>query len=400
MASVTLTEKQLRSMLRKERRVASRQAASRRQTPAPLAAGAEAGPAPVRYRLALPLGVDPDEDEDDDDDEPGVTHQSQSVYGTDALEHLAAHNPACLTQAGYPYSTSQGATMAAKDPGRMSATFVVVTRQKDPNRHGNMVQILPGPNGQGLQIEDWAANPVVLFDHGVGLNLPIGTAMQNGELFWNAQKSKAISTVFFSQTLPEAAAIYALIDEEILRASSIQFLPSKAMRLTGELPDRPKGVESLDYQGYDFVESKLLEWSVVAIPADPGALRKSLDSGRVAGQRIGPGLRYALAQHLGPQKAWTPGVELRSEHAAAAEPLQVAVAASAVDAAQQKATLAPVIDGNALAEQYRQSIIAAAPAVDHNAIAEQVRLEVQRATAGVLEGFRKLSSRVQYLAGN
>ncbi|NBW10080.1 MAG: hypothetical protein EBR82_18835 [Caulobacteraceae bacterium] len=392
MASVTLTEKQLRSLLRKERRVASRQAASRRQTPAPLAAGAEAGPGPVQCRLALPLGVDldGDEDENEDDDELGVTHQSQSVYGTDSLEHLAAHNPACLTQAGYPYTTSQGATMAAKDPGKMSATFVVVTRQKDPNRHGNMVQILPGPNGQGLQIEDWAANPVVLFDHGVGLNLPIGTAMKNGELFWNAQKSKATSTVFFSQTLPEAAAIYALIDEGILRASSIQFMPSRAMRLTGELPDRPKGVESLDYQGYDFVESKLLEWSVVAIPADPGALRKSLDSGRVAGQRIGPGLRYALAQHLGPQKAWTPGVELRSEPAAA----------SAVDAAQQKATLAHVIDGNALAEQYRQSIIAAAPAVDHNAIAEQVRLEVQRATASVLEGFRKLSSRVQYLAGN
>lgn len=389
MASITLTDKQLRGMLRRERRVASRQQASRRQTPAPASA-----PGAVKYRLALPLGVDPDEDDDGDGD---IEHdpRAQSLGGSEALEEIASHNPASLTQSGYPYSVCQGATMAAKDPSKMSATFVVVTRGKDVNRHGNMVQILPGPNGQGMQIEDWAANPVVLFDHGFGLSMPIGTAMKDGELYYQAQKGKATSTCFFSQTLPEAAAIYALIDEGILRASSVQFLPTKAMRLAQKPADLAEGVEGLDWRGYDFVESKLLEWSVVAIPADPGALKKSLDSGKVAGQRIGAGLKYALAQHLEPRKVWTPGISF------APTPTQTETQSAKipVDASAQKSTLAPVIDGNALADQFRQSIATPAPQVDADAIADQVRQEIQRVTNGVLEGFSKLTERVNQLTG-
>jgi hypothetical protein len=403
MASITLTDKQLRGMLRRERRVASRQQAIRRQTPAPAAA-----PGAVKYRLALPLGVDPDDDDGDDGDiEHDPRTERLSLDASSVIDQLAESNPGCLAPSGYPFVSSQAAVVAAKDPAKMSATFVVVTRQKDPNRHGNMVQIQPGPNGLGMQIEDWAMNPVVLFNHGDGAPLPVGSAMKDGELYWNAQKSKATSTCFFSQSNPDAAAIYALIDEGILRAASVQFIPTKALRLAQPKIELAEGVESLDWRGYDFPESKLIEWSVVAIGADPGAIRKSISAGRVAGQRISQRLRHTLAQDLAPQRVWTPGVDFaptttRALAEVIAENLRQETQSleTSVDAVAQKSTLAPVIDGNALADQFRQSIATPASQVDANAIADQVRQEIQRATSGVLEGFSKLSERVNQLAGN
>jgi hypothetical protein len=389
---IQLTPSQLRGILRRERRVGSRQ---RQRAPQP------GQPLPVPQggiRLANPLGVDAWQD---DDIVEALAYEPQPLDGREVLDVLATTSPGCLTQTGYPFSACQAASVKAKDPSKMSATFAVVTRGKAPNRHGNMVQIAEGPNGRGMTIDDWAANPVVLFDHGMGLSMPIGTAMRDGELYWRASKNQAISTVFFSQSLPEAAAIYALIDEGILRAASVQFIPTKAMRLALKNDKLPDGVQSLDYAGYDFVESQLLEWSVVAIPADPGALKKSLDVGKVAGQRIGPGLKVALAQHLAPSPVQGIGVTFEMPAPAVSQSVETG---SSVDEVAQTRTLSGTsaavepIDYHALAGEVRQSLSTPEPKLN----AAAVVMEVQSALAGladVVQGQQALSQRLAQIRG-
>lgn len=386
---IELTPSQLRGLLRRERRVASRQ---RSQSQSAVA------PSPVR--IVAPLGVDPWEDDEGAD----VQHELQALDGSDVLSRLASDSPSCLTQAGYPFSACQAAQIEAKDPKKMSATFTVVTRGKLPNRHGNMVQIVDGPNGRGMTIEDWSANPVVLFDHGMGLSMPIGTAMKDGELYWQASKNKAVSTVFFSQSLPEAAAIYALIDEGILRAASVQFIPTKAMRLAFKADKLPEGVQSLDYAGYDFTESQLLEWSVVAIPADPGALKKSLDVGKIAGQKIGAGLKWALAQRLAPTPVQGIGVTFEQPAEPVAQSRDTApTLQTSVDNTVDPRNLSPIevvepIDYFAMAGEIRQSQPKPEPVLDAAAVVK----EVQSALGGlteVVQGQQSLARRLAQITG-
>ena len=386
---IELTPSQLRGLLRRERRVASRQ---RSQSQSAVA------PSPVR--IVAPLGVDPWEDDEGAD----VQHELQALDGSDVLSRLASDSPSCLTQAGYPFSACQAAQIEAKDPKKMSATFTVVTRGKMPNRHGNMVQIVDGPNGRGMTIEDWSANPVVLFDHGMGLSMPIGTAMKDGELYWQASKNKAVSTVFFSQSLPEAVAIYALIDEGILRAASVQFIPTKAMRLAFKADKLPEGVQSLDYAGYDFTESQLLEWSVVAIPADPGALKKSLDVGKIAGQKIGAGLKWALAQRLAPTPVQGIGVTFEQPAEPVAQSRDTApTLQTSVDNTVDPRNLSPIevvepIDYLAMAGEIRQSQPKPEPVLDAAAVVK----EVQSALGGlteVVQGQQSLARRLAQITG-
>lgn len=386
---IELTPSQLRGLLRRERRVASRQ---RSQSQSAVA------PSPVR--IVAPLGVDPWEDDEGAD----VQHELQALDGSDVLSRLASDSPSCLTQAGYPFSACQAAQIEAKDPKKMSATFTVVTRGKVPNRHGNMVQIVDGPNGRGMTIEDWSANPVVLFDHGMGLSMPIGTAMKDGELYWQASKNKAVSTVFFSQSLPEAVAIYALIDEGILRAASVQFIPTKAMRLAFKADKLPEGVQSLDYAGYDFTESQLLEWSVVAIPADPGALKKSLDVGKIAGQKIGAGLKWALAQRLAPTPVQGIGVTFEQPAEPVAQSRDTApTLQTSVDNTVDPRNLSPIevvepIDYLAMAGEIRQSQPKPEPVLDAAAVVK----EVQSALGGlteVVQGQQSLARRLAQITG-
>jgi hypothetical protein len=105
--------------------------------------------------------------------------------------------------------------------------------------------------------------------------------------------------------------IYGLIDEGILGGASIQFMPTKAKRLSQKPEKQPDGVEQMWLGGgFDFVESSLWEWSPVAIPADPGALRKALSARKVAGQRISVALSAVLAQKLPQEPVQVQGVTL------------------------------------------------------------------------------------------
>lgn len=245
----------------------------------------------------------------DQDEEIELDHDGERIEGADEiLQQLDGSDS--LSQAGYPISRDRGAIKQSADSAAMSATFVIVTRTKDPNLHGNQVQIMNGPNGGGLLTENYAANPVVLFDHGCALALPIGTSQRGGKLSLTLQKSKAVATCFFSQSLPDAAVIYGLIDEDILRAASIQYLPTKAMRLARKADAAPEGVEDCRWLGWDWCESILMEWSIVALGADAGSLRKTIERQSLNGYRMGPALRQSLSQYAEKPKNFGIGVTL------------------------------------------------------------------------------------------
>ncbi len=213
---------------------------------------------------------------------------------------LATNTPDFST--AHPTFESAETIVQAIDGSAMSATFIIVTRGKEPNRHGNMVQIKPGNGGEGLQLQNFDKNPVVLFNHGFGsLSMPIGTSRDSrGQTAITLQSTKATGTVFFSQSLPEAEQIFALVEERILNAASIQFLPTKARFLRMKGGDKGRQVEGDDgirdmrFLGLDFIESELLEWSIVPIGADAGAIKKCLSQGIIGTAKITKAVRQQL----------------------------------------------------------------------------------------------------------
>ena len=241
---------------------------------------------------------------------------SQSAF-LNSEEALAASNEFERLPTGYLQHWSDETVVQSTQPTKMSADFVVLTRQKEPNRHGNVVQITEGDSGRGLMLDHYRTNPVVLFDHGLNMTLPIGTSEgPDGNLSVRLTKNRAIARAHFSQSLPEAATIYALIDEGILRTASVQFLPKRARKLSikqrQDIGDDE--VSLVDGIGLDYTESDLLEWSVVSIPADPGAVRRCLDRGHVNGEAITMSLQGVMKRMGGPAPVWSPGWEPQQQH--------------------------------------------------------------------------------------
>jgi len=232
-------------------------------------------------------------------------------------EALNASHESERLPTGYLQHWSDETVVQATQPTKMSADFVVLTRQKEPNRHGNIVQITESDNGRGLMLNHYQTNPVVLFDHGLNMTLPIGTSESaDGKLSVKLSKNRAIARAYFSQTLPEASTIYALIDEGILRTASVQFLPKRARKMSiRQSQDAGDDEISLsDGIGLDYTESDLLEWSVVSIPADPGAVRRCLDRGHVNGEAITMSLQGVMKRMGGPAPVWSPGWTPQKQH--------------------------------------------------------------------------------------
>lgn len=197
---------------------------------------------------------------------------------------------------GYPATRDSLSVRQRIDEKAMTADFIIVTSKTDINRNGHRVQITSGDGGKGLLLNNFKRNPVVFFDHAqTGLSLPIARSSVP-ELFDN----RATATAEFSQSLPEAMQIFALIAEGILGTASIGFMPLKAryfipkQESTGE-----DEVQFRNGRALHFMSNDLLEWSVVGVPADPGAVRRSLDLGKIGGEKITQSVRNALSKHAG-----------------------------------------------------------------------------------------------------
>ncbi len=214
----------------------------------------------------------------------------------DILEDMSEHQ---LTHSGYPASFDNDAVTQKISESEMSAEFIIVTRNKATNRNDSMVHILPHENYQGMMLENYVTNPVVLWNHGYDFSLPIGISEDRaGKSTVKLMKKRAEATVYFSQVLPEAEMIFALIAEGILRTASIGFMPQVAKRIKIE-DKRKMDDDTMAWSGgygFDFLESEMFEWSVVDVPADPGALRKRLELGNCGGVKLRGAMKRSLSR--------------------------------------------------------------------------------------------------------
>ncbi len=228
------------------------------------------------------------------------------------LQMLSERDPDSLDANGYITQRHDDAVFQSADPGAMTADFVIVTRNKIPNRNGNQVQILPSPNGKGIITEYYKKAPVVLYDHGFsGLTLPVGMSeTPSGELALKMSANKVVATCFFS-SLPHAEPIFAAVNEGLLRMSSIAYRGLKAMSLEQAYEKMAPGVEAwCSWRGVDFVESEMTEWSITPIGVDRGALRQALERGKIHDVKIPMYLRQSWQQHAEQKQAigrgWSP----------------------------------------------------------------------------------------------
>ena len=130
-----------------------------------------------------------------------------------------------------------------------------------------------------------------------------------------AQKTKLSGTVRFSQRNPDALATFALVDEDILKAASVGYDVQKAGRVKPE--QRKRGddpdtfVMAQEFAGFHFVETELMECSIVGVGADRDSLRKAQDRGHVGGQKLTRQFRQWIAD-MAPAPVWSPGVSFSS----------------------------------------------------------------------------------------
>jgi len=168
------------------------------------------------------------------------------------------------------------------DKGRMAVTLVISHRSRD--REGDILE------PSGLDLTNYALNPVVYLDHAKQFTLPIGRAMTpDGRLTVRAERDRVVATTYFSQTLREAEQVFHLIAEGMMPGASVGFAP------------RPGGVEPLDGSGRRYTDWELLEYSHTAIPMNPRCvevLRSRLSAGKIAGRPMGAPLRGALSDSL------------------------------------------------------------------------------------------------------
>lgn len=197
----------------------------------------------------------------------------------------------------------------ASDPGRMEATFAILTRQAKPNNAGRKVHILPNEHGQGMRLDMHEKAPIVLFGHGFdGIRYPVGVAERDGKYTTKATASKMTSTVVFAQSIPEGPLVFGMVDEGLLRMASAGFRVFFYTLLEDKKRKTPPGAIQAWYgDPIDVVEAMLIEWSIVATGADQGALKQTLDRGHFNGEKLTRGIASVLQRAAGPKTVWSPG---------------------------------------------------------------------------------------------
>ncbi len=240
--------------------------------------------------------------------------QSQS----DILQAIRRHQPHLIRRSNYVGLTNEAAVVQAVSEERMAAKFIIVTRQASPNLHNNKVQITPNKQGRGLVLDVHQGAPNVLFEHGESFlgNIPLGVSeTKKGTHSIKRNSKQAIAEVKFSQVLPDAALIFALVAEKTLRMASIGFIPMLASSFNVKQSideDSGDGIEQIwpPPVGLDFIQSLLLEWSIVSTGADQGAFRQALSRGHIHGEKLTPQFAMVCQSIGGPNEVqgvgWSP----------------------------------------------------------------------------------------------
>lgn len=151
--------------------------------------------------------------------------------------------------------------------------FIISTGQKDRHKH-----VL---NMDNWQLDDYNANPIVGYQHNVyGDNMCLAPnpddVIGKGSAEVDTYKGKKVlvSDVEFEPAAenPIAEKVFRKVLRGTLNAASVGILPIGGFKRENKTDDDGNIVDTTLFWG----GQHLLEWSVVNIPANPGALRHSL----------------------------------------------------------------------------------------------------------------------------
>lgn len=107
------------------------------------------------------------------------------------------------------------------------------------------------------KLDNYMKNPVVLWAHN-NHDLPIAKAVNIRE-----EESGLVADTQFDDQSQFAMSVFSLYQRGFLNAFSVGFRPTKHIF---------EGIEGTDRKGITWIESELLEFSAVPVPANPGAL--------------------------------------------------------------------------------------------------------------------------------
>lgn len=141
------------------------------------------------------------------------------------------------------------------DPGQ-PMTFVA--NEETPNCYGDVII------AAGWQLDNFKKNPVLMFSHDYQV-APVGTVSRI-----EVQGKQLIATIKWDEEDPFAAFIKGKYERNVMRAVSVGFQPLEYHEM-----DIKQGKRAISFD-----KSELLELSVVAIPAHPGALRQAMGARR------------------------------------------------------------------------------------------------------------------------
>ena len=130
-----------------------------------------------------------------------------------------------------------------------SRTLSFVISTSTPDRDKDVI------SPSGVKLDNFLKNPVVLWSHDYSAP-PIGRALS---ITTDGSRIMASAQFADATTYPFADTIYRLVKQGFIRATSIGFRPLKFALNT-------------ERGGFDFMECELLEFSMVAVPANAEAL--------------------------------------------------------------------------------------------------------------------------------
>jgi hypothetical protein len=126
----------------------------------------------------------------------------------------------------------------------------------------------------GIDNTNFRKNAVVLWGHS-DLALPIGRSLEE-KLVGSATEGRYDASMEFDlDNDPDglASAIKGKVDKKHISATSIRFLPHSYELIYEEVELENGGKEERGTGGFHFKETELLEWSIVAVPANPDTVK-------------------------------------------------------------------------------------------------------------------------------
>lgn len=183
------------------------------------------------------------------------------------------------------------------DESKMCATCVAATNAID--RENDILEV----SGIDTTYHQW--NPVVLLDHGMTYQLPIGkTEDPDGVYSVLIGDKEVIATTYFSQHNLVSEQVFRLIGEKILRGNSVRFEREVMERIPAQEGKR---------SGFHIYKCDLVEVSWTALPMNQECVTSLLDLGTLGGKSLAPAIKSLLSPYKLPRKAWANGANMKND---------------------------------------------------------------------------------------